>query len=128
MVLEISVAVIAVCMVLLTIGIGINLLATRKLISRLNRLVEQAQLQTAPLVHDTTLIIGNIRNIVNAIEKDMPRISDSIRDLRGTAADLREFERLLLERVERPLLDLTAIIAGIARGIVVFWRLMGDRR
>lgn len=128
MLLDISVVVIAVCMLAITIAMFPILLAIRKFLSELNKLVEQARLQTAPLVHDATLAMGTVRTILNTLEKDLPKVSDGINDLRGTAADIREFERMLIDRVERPLLDLTAIIAGITKGLVIFWRTLAHRR
>jgi len=128
MLLDISVVVIAVCMLVLTIAMIPILLAIRKFLSELNKLTEQARLQTAPLVHDATLAMGSVRTILNNLERDLPKVSDGINDLRGTAADIRDFERMLIDRVERPLLDLTAIIAGISKGLVVFWRTLAHRR
>ena len=128
MLLDISVTVIAVCMLALTIAMIPILLAIRKFISELNKLTEQARLQTAPLVHDATLAMGTVRTILTNLERDLPKVSEGINDLRGTAADIREFERMLIDRVERPLLDLTAIIAGISKGLVVFWRTLAHRR
>ena len=128
MLLDISVTVIAVCMLAITIAMIPILLAIRKFISELNKLTEQARLQTAPLVHDATLAMGTVRTILTNLERDLPKVSEGINDLRGTAADIREFERMLIDRVERPLLDLTAIIAGISKGLVVFWRTLAHRR
>lgn len=122
MVLEIAVAVIAVCSIIVTTGVVMVVRAALRTINETHRLVEQVRLQTAPLVHDATQIAGDVRMIVKTLEKELPKVSDSLEAVRGTARDLREFEEMLRTRVERPLLDLTALIAGVAKGLVIFWR------
>lgn len=128
MILEIAVSVIALCVLLLTAGIIPVLLAARRTFVESHRLVEQVRLQTAPLVHDATEIAVDVRNVVKALERELPKISDSVESIRGTARDIHEFETLIRERIERPLLDLTAIIAGLAKGFVVFWRALATRK
>jgi hypothetical protein len=34
---------------------------------------------------------------------------------------------MIRERLERPLLDLTALVSGIVRGVVTFWRTLVSR-
>lgn len=128
MILEVAVVVIAACLLAMTLGMIPVLLAARRAFVEAHKLVEQVRLQTAPLVHDATEIAVDVRNLVKSIEKEMPKVSQSIDSIRGTTQDIQEFERMLRERVERPLLDLTAIVAGLARGFVVFWRTLGRGR
>ena len=128
MILQISVAVIAACSVVVTTGLLLVVRATLRTVNEAHKLIEQVRYQTAPLVHDATQIAGDVRMIVKTLEKELPKVSDSLEAVRGTARDIREFEEMLRERVERPLLDLTSIIAGLSRGLVIFWRTLVQKK
>lgn len=128
MLIEIAVSVIAVCVIIITIGFISLAIKVRSTLNEAQKLIEQVRFQTAPLVHDATQIAGDVRMIVKSLEKELPKVSDSLEAVRGTARDIREFEEMLRERVERPLLDLTSIIAGLAKGIVIFWKTLAHRK
>ena len=128
MVIEIAVVTIAICSVAVTIGLVSVSLAARRTLNEAHKLIEQVRFQTAPVVHDATQIAGDIRTIVKTIEKELPKVSDSLEAVRGTARDIRDFEEMLRERIERPLLDLTSIIAGLSKGIVIFWKTLAQRK
>ncbi|RMD95967.1 MAG: DUF948 domain-containing protein [Calditrichaeota bacterium] len=127
MVVDIAVVVIAVCLLLITIGTIPVLISIRRAVNESHRLIEQVRLQTAPLVHDATQIASDVRTVVKTLERELPKISEGVEAVRGTAKDIRNFETMLRERVEKPLLDLTAIIAGLAKGMVIFWRTLAHR-
>ncbi|MCA9742256.1 MAG: DUF948 domain-containing protein [Deferribacteres bacterium] len=128
MLIEIAVSVIALCCIILTTGVISVAIKARATLNEAHKLIEQVRFQTAPLVHDATQIAGDIRSIVKTLEREMPKVGDSLDALKGTAMDIREFETMLRERVERPLLDLTSIIAGLSKGLVIFWRTLVHRR
>ena len=128
MILQISVVVIALCSLIVTTGLLMVVRAALRTINEAHKLIEQVRYQTAPLVHDATQIAGDVRMIVKTLEKELPKVSDSLEAVRGTARDIREFEEMLRERVERPLLDLTSIIAGLSRGLVMFWRTLVHKK
>ncbi|MFQ5628423.1 MAG: DUF948 domain-containing protein [bacterium] len=128
MLIEIAVSVIAVCFIILTTGLVSVAIKVRRTLTEAQKLIEQVRFQTAPLVHDATQIAGDVRTIVKTLEKELPKVSDSLDAVRGTARDIREFEEMLRERVERPLLDLTSIIAGLSKGFVIFWRTLAHRK
>jgi uncharacterized protein YoxC len=127
MLIEIAVSVIAVCMFIITAGFISLAIKIKSTLNEAQKLIEQVRYQTAPLVHDATQIASDVRMIVKSLEKELPKVSDSLEAVRGTARDIREFEEMLRERVERPLLDLTSIIAGLAKGIVIFWKTLAHR-
>lgn len=128
MVVEISLVVIAVCFLLITIALLPVLIAIRRTFVETHKLVEQVRFQTSPLVHDATQIAGDIRTIVKTLERELPKVQEGFEAVRGAALDIRAFETMLRERVERPMLELTSIVAGVARGITMFWRSLVHRR
>jgi hypothetical protein len=47
--------------------------------------------------------------------------------VRDTARNIREFEALIQERIERPLLDITAVFSALLKGGKVFWNSIRKR-
>ncbi len=127
MMMTVSVVFIAACMLFIMIAAVAALWRIRKLAVEAERLVETVRMHMPPLIHDMTKITSDIRSIVHTLERQAPKVGDAVEALRVTARDVQDFERMLRERLERPLLDLTALISGIARGVVTFWRTLISR-
>lgn len=122
-----SLVVIAFCMVMIMLAAVAVLLRVRKLAMEAEKLVETVRMNMPPLIHDITKITGDVRSIVHTFERQAPKLGDAMEALRVTARDVQDFERMLRERLERPLLDLTALVSGVMRGIVSFWRTLISR-
>lgn len=122
-----SLVVIAFCMVMIMLAAVAVLLRVRRLAMEAEKLVETVRMNMPPLIHDITKITGDVRSIVHTVERQTPKLGDAMEALRITARDVQDFERMLRERLERPLLDLTALMSGIMRGIVSFWRTLISR-
>ncbi|MCG3120112.1 MAG: hypothetical protein ALAOOOJD_02732 [bacterium] len=122
-----SLVVIAFCMVMIMLAAVAVLLRVRKLAMEAEKLVETVRMNMPPLIHDITKITGDVRSIVHTFERQAPKLGDAMEALRVTARDVQDFERMLRERLERPLLDLTALVSGVMRGIVSFWRALISR-
>lgn len=86
-----------------------------------HKLMEMVRLQLAPITHDLTQIISEVRSIVRSAEKEMGKVEDSITAVRDTTRNIKEFEKMVQERIERPLLDITAILSALIKGGRVFW-------
>lgn len=125
--MTVSVAVIALCMVVIMLAAIATLLRIRRVAIQTEKLVDAVKIQLGPVIHDVTLISADVRSIVRTLEREAPKISDGIEALRNTARDVHEFERMLRERIERPLLDVASLISGILRGVQVFWKTMWRR-
>jgi len=122
-----SLMVIAVCMVLIMLAAVAVLLRLRKLAMEAEKLVETVRMNMPPLIHDLTRIAGDLRSIVHTVERQAPKVGDVMEAVRATARDVHDFERMLVERLHRPLLDLTALVSGVVRGVVTFWRFLISR-
>ncbi len=125
--MTVSVVVIAACMFLIMVAAVAALWRIRRVAMEAERLVETVRMNMPPFIHDMTKITSDIRSIVHTLERQAPKVGDILEALRVTARDIHDFERLLRERLERPLLDLTALISGIVRGVVTFWRTLISR-
>jgi len=122
-----SLVVIAACMVMIMLAAVAVLLRLRKLAMEAEKLVETVRMNMPPLIHDVTRITGDIRSIVHTVERQAPKLGDAMESVRAVARDVHDFERLLVERLHRPLLDLTTLIGGVVRGIATFWRTLISR-
>jgi hypothetical protein len=92
------------------------------------KLMEMVRLQLAPITHDLTQVISDVRSIVRTAEKEMGKVEDSLSAVRDTTRNIREFEAMIQERIERPLLDVTAILSALIKGGRVFWNSFVNRR
>jgi uncharacterized protein YoxC len=122
-----SLAIMAFCMLMIMVAAVAALWRLRKLAMEAEKLVETVRMNMPPLIHDITKIAGDIRSIVHTVERQTPKLGDAMEALRMTARDVLDFERMIRERLERPLLDLTALVSGVVRGVVSFWRTLISR-
>ncbi|MGH7455086.1 MAG: hypothetical protein ACRENG_27270 [bacterium] len=127
LIMTVSVMVIAACMFFIMMTAVATLWRVRKVAMEAERLVETVRMNLPPLIHDMTKITSDIRSIVHTLERQAPKIGDAFESLRVTARDIQDFERMIRERLERPLLDLTTLVSGIVRGVVTFWRTLISR-
>ncbi len=119
---SISLAVIAGLIFINTIFIVVALIRALKAFGEAQKLFEMVRLESSPVIHDLTQILSDVRSIVRSAEKEMVKVEDSITAVRDTARNLKEFEAMIQDRIERPLLDLTALISALLKGGKVFWQ------
>ena len=121
MIISISVAVIAVLLFVMTLFVVAASIRAFKAFGEAQKLMETVRFQIAPITHDLTQILGHMRIITHAAEKQIEKISESVTAVRDTARNIKEFEALVQERIERPLLDITAVFSALLKGSKVFW-------
>jgi hypothetical protein len=109
-------------MFLIMVAIVATLLRVRSLLLEVQKFVETVRMQVPPFMHDVTQISSDVRSIVRSVERDMPKLSRAMDSLRATASDIHDLERAIRERIERPLLGLSAVAGGLLRGVYTFWR------
>jgi uncharacterized protein YoxC len=121
MVITISVAVIAALFFVITVFIVAASVRAFKAFGEAQKLLEAARFQLAPVTHDLTQILSSVRTIARSAENQLDKVSESVNAVRDTARNIREFEALIQERIERPLLDITAVLSALLKGGKVFW-------
>lgn len=100
-------------------GIAIAVKAVKAL-SEAQRLLESTRLQMAPVIHDVTQIVADAQSIVRAVDREMDKVGDSLAAIRDTTRNVRDFELMIQKRIERPLLDITAVLSALVKGGRVF--------
>ncbi|MFQ5823164.1 MAG: DUF948 domain-containing protein [bacterium] len=121
MVISVSLAVIAGLILINTVFFVVALIKAIKAFGEAQRLLEMIRLHLAPITHDLTQILSDTRSIVRSAEKEMVKVEDSITAVRDTAKNIKDFESMIQERIERPLLDITAVLSALIKGSKVFW-------
>jgi uncharacterized protein YoxC len=122
MIMTVSVAVIALCMVAVMVAAVAALWRVRRAATKAEELLEAVKLQIAPVIHDVTLISADVRKVVQHIESATDKIENGAHALLDAAQDVKDFEKNLRERIEEPIIEITVFISGLLRGARAFWR------
>ena len=122
-----SIALIAGLLLLITIFLVVFLLKAFKTFSEAQKLFEAARLQIVPISHDITRITTEVRGILASVQKDMDKVSDSLDHVRDTTRNLKEFEFMIQERIQEPLLEITTLLSALMKGGRVFWRTLSRK-
>ena len=117
-----SVAVIAGLFLLNTIFLVIFLFKAFKALTEAQKFLETARMQLTPLSHDITRITTEAKGILATVQKDLDKVGDSLDHVRDTTQNIKEFEYMIRERIQEPLLEITALLSALAKGGRVFWQ------
>lgn len=116
-VMTISVTVIAAVLVLVLIFLIPVLFQVRRTAREAEKLIDSVRVQLSPLSRDIGFIYRAVRSIVQSVHRQVDEIEDGIQTVHDMAIRAREFQVEVQRRVEQPLLEVAAVLAGIRRGI-----------
>ncbi|MFZ5516324.1 MAG: DUF948 domain-containing protein [Candidatus Zhuqueibacterota bacterium] len=125
MILEISVAIIAFFVVVFVIGLLIVLFQIRRTAIEAEKLLDTTRQHIAPLSHDLAIIFNDVKKIVESIKGQVEKVDEGVSDLREAARRISEFEKMLQEKLEKPIVEFSALFTAIAkllRSLVDFWK------
>ncbi len=117
-----SVAVIAGLFLLNTVFLVLFLIKAFKAFTEAQKFLETARMQLTPISHDITRIATEIKGILNTVQKELDKVGESLDHVKETARNLKEFERMIEERIQEPLLELTAFLSALVKGGRIFWQ------
>ena len=120
--ISISVTFIAIFLFIITVFLVIFLVKAIRAFTEAQKFIEMIRLQTPPLLHDVTQIMGEVRSTVKSVHKGVDTVGESLVDLQETTRNIREFEAMLQKRVEQPLLEIVAVLSALVKGGKVFWQ------
>ena len=120
--ISISVTFIAIFLFIITVFLVIFLVKAIRAFTEAQKFIEMIRLQTPPLLHDVTQIMGEVRSTVKSVHKGVDTVGESLVDLQATTRNIREFEAMLQKRVEQPLLEIVAVLSALVKGGKVFWQ------
>ncbi len=116
-----SIMLIAGLLLLNTIFLVVFLVKAFMAFSEARKLFEAIRLQLVPISHDITRITTEVKGILTSVQKDMDKVSDSLDHVRDTTRNLKEFEFMIQERIQEPLLEITTLLSALIKGGRVFW-------
>jgi len=116
-----SVALIAGLLLLSTIFLVVFLVKAFKVFSEAQKLLETVRLQLTPISHNVTRVTTEVNGILTSVRKDLDKVSDSLDHVRDTTRNLKEFEYMIQERIQEPLLEITTLLSALIKGGRVFW-------
>ena len=120
--ISISVTFIAIFLFIITVFLVIFLVKAIRAFTEAQKFIEMIRLQTPPLLHDVTQIMGEVRSTVKSVHKGVDTVGQRLVDLQETTRNIREFEVMLQKRVEQPLLEIVAVLSALVKGGKVFWQ------
>jgi len=117
-----SVMLIAGLLLVNTIFLVVFLIKAFKAFSEARKLFEATRLQLVPISHDVTRITTEVKGILASVQKDLDKVGDSLDHVRDTTRNLKEFEYMIQERIQEPLLEITTLLSALIKGGRVFWQ------
>ena len=117
-----SVMLIAGLLLVNTIFLVVFLFKAFKTFSEAQKLFEAARLQLVPISHDVTRITTEVKGMLTSVQKDLDKVGDSLDHVRDTTRNLKEFEYMIQERIQEPLLEITTLLSALIKGGRVFWQ------
>ncbi len=121
----ISVTVIAVILVVVLLVFIPVLLQVRRTARETEKLVDSVRMQVIPISRDIGFISRDIRGIIESIHRQVDRVEEGVETFRDMATHAKEFQNVIQQRIEQPLVQLAAVMAGIRHGIEAMRRIFG---
>jgi len=121
MLLTISVTVIAAVLVIVLIALIVMILQICRTAREVEKLLDTVRGQIAPLGHDLTVLLQEIRGIFQSLRHQVDKMEGGVDAVRDTAVRFREFEEGILSSIEASLLRFGTIILAVRRGIEAFF-------
>jgi len=120
MILEISVAVIAFFVVVFVIGLLFALVQMRRTAKEAEKLMETTRQQIAPISHDLTIIVNDVKRIITSIQKQMSIVEDGVGDIKNTVTRITNFEKELQEKLQQPVIEFATLISAVSKAVRAF--------
>ena len=125
MILEISVAVIAFFIVIFVIALLFVFKQIKRTAMEAEKLLDTTRQQITPLSHDLAVIFSDTKKIVQSIQKQVVNVEHGVNELKDTAIRISEFEKVLQEKLEQPIIEFTMLLSVVSKALrlfVEFWR------
>jgi len=120
MILEISVAIIAFFVVVFVIGLLIALVQIRRTAKEAEKLMETTRQQIAPISHDLTIIVNDLKKIVTSIQKQTGMVEQGVGEIKDTVIRINQFEKTLQEKLQQPIIEFATLISAVSKALRAF--------
>ncbi len=124
MALTISLIVIAASLAVAVLIQILTLLQIRRAAREVEKVLETARMQFAPLSHDLTVISQQVNGILQSFHRQVDKAEETVTTVRDAAVRLQEFEEGVLHKIEEPLLEMATLFGAVGRGVGAFVRMI----
>jgi uncharacterized protein YoxC len=119
-ILEISVAIIALFIVVFVIGLLFVLVQVKRVAKEAEKLMETSRFHIAPLSHDLTIIINDVKRIINSIQNQIGMVEDGVGDIKDTVTRITQFEKELQEKLQQPVIEFATLLSAVSKALRAF--------
>ncbi len=95
----------------------------RRTAREVEKTLEVARTQIAPLSHDITVISQELKGILESVNRQIGSVEKGVDTFRDTALRVRKFEEEVFQKIEKPVFELSGQISAIIQSVGVFLRL-----
>ncbi|MGO9480651.1 MAG: hypothetical protein ACLP05_02550 [Candidatus Kryptoniota bacterium] len=96
----------------------------KQVLNQLESSVREISEKSGPLLENTGVITGKIREITESIDGEVVNVKGAVDSLVGVVESIVDLERKVKSKIEDPVLDAAGFIAGIVKGIKAFLRVL----
>jgi len=121
MILEISVAIIAVFTVIFVVELLIVIFQVRRVAKEAEKLIDTARQQIAPLAHNLNLIVHDAQKIVNSVQTQVGKVEKGVEDIQQLATRFTDFEKQVERKIQQPVLGLVGTASAFLKAFQTFW-------
>jgi len=122
MLLDISVTVIAACILIFMIFLIPVLLQFSRTVDELKRLIQILSAQILPLSSQMSEVMRQAEDLIQSVHQETEHLGEGMTALRDVAIRLREFQREIQEKTF-PLVKLASLIGFGGKGVLSFIKL-----
>jgi len=124
MLLTISVTVIAAIMLVAVVVLIQVALQVRRTAREAEKFLETARTQIAPLAHDFTVISGEVKSILQSIDRQVENVEEGVANVKNAVMRLRAFQLEVQQRIEEPILQFVALVGAVNHGVRTFLQIL----
>jgi len=105
------------CLSALCVYLIVVLIRLRDVLSGFEKDMKELTARAIPVLDNMEYITGRVRGITDSIDDQLTSVRESLASVRNIAENVMAFERRVQERVEGPILEGVAVIAGVFKGL-----------
>ena len=105
------------CLSALCVYLIVVLIRLRDVLSGFEKDMKELTARAIPVLDNMEYITGRVRGITDSIDDQLTSVRESLASVRSIAENVMAFERRVQERVEGPILEGVAVIAGVFKGL-----------
>jgi uncharacterized protein YoxC len=96
----------------------------KHVLNQLESSVKEISEKSVPVLENAGAITGKIREIAESVDGEVTNIKGVLDSLVGAIGDIVNLEQKVKSKIEEPVLEAAGFVAGVAKGIKTFLRVL----